>query len=75
MEIQTLVVTHSLPSLDANVVELATEVGRNKPAPAGVSGKLTGPMPETVASRPYSGLLQNLNSTALTLTLHRRQCC
>ena len=53
------------PAPPANTVELATEVGRNKPAPAGVSGKLTGPMPETVASRPYSGLLQNLNSTVL----------
>ena len=47
-----------------NTVELAAEVGRNKSALAGVSGELTGPMPETVASRPYSGLLQNLNSTA-----------
>ena len=53
-----------------NAVELATEVGRNKPAPAGVSGKLTGPMPEMVASRPYSGLLQNLNSTVLSPLLH-----
>jgi hypothetical protein len=34
----------------------ATEVGRNKPAQAGVSGELVGQMPETVASRPYSGL-------------------
>jgi len=48
-----------------NTVELATEVGRNKPAPAGVSGKLTGQMPETVVTRPYSGLRQTLNSTAL----------
>ena len=48
-----------------NTVELATEVGRNKPAPAGVSGKLTGQMPETVVTRPYSGLRQILNSTAL----------
>ncbi len=32
------------------------EVGRNKPALAGVSGKPTGRMPETVAKRPYSGL-------------------
>jgi formylglycine-generating enzyme required for sulfatase activity len=32
------------------------EVGRNKPAPAGVSGKTEGQMPETVAVRPYSGL-------------------
>jgi len=29
-----------------NTVELATEVGRNKPAQAGVSGKLTGQMPQ-----------------------------
>jgi len=41
-----------------------TVVGRNKPAPAGVSGMTTGQKPETVASRPYSGLLQNDNSTA-----------
>ena len=32
------------------------EVGRNKPALVGVSGKPTGRMPETVAERPYSGL-------------------
>ena len=31
-------------------------VGRNKPALAGVSGTLTGRVPETVAARPYSGL-------------------
>ena len=48
-----------------NAVEFATEVGRNKPAQAGVSGELTGQMPETVALRPYSGLQQTLNSTAL----------
>ncbi len=50
-----------------NAVELATAVDRNKPAPAGVSGELAGRMPETVASRPYSGLLlhQILNSTTL----------
>jgi len=36
-----------------------TAVGRNKPAPAGVSGESTGPMPETVVTRPYSGLLQS----------------
>ena len=30
-------------------VQIATEVGRNKPAQAGVSGELTGQMPETVA--------------------------
>ena len=45
-----------------NAVEFVTEVGRNKLAQAGVSGKLTGQMPETVASRPYSGLQQTLNS-------------
>jgi len=39
-------------------------VGRNKPAPAGVSGKPKAQMPETVAARPYSGLHQNLDSTA-----------
>ena len=38
------------------------EVGRNKPAPAGVSGKPTHRMPETVAQRPYSGLHPILNS-------------
>ena len=48
-----------------NAVELANEVGRNKPAQAGVSGKLADEIPETVASRPYSGLRQILNSTAL----------
>ena len=50
--------------LDTNTVELATEVGRNKPAQAGVSGKLPDQMPDTVASRPYSGLRQILNSPA-----------
>jgi len=40
------------------------EVGRNKPAPAGISGKLPSRMPETVAARPYSGLHPNLDSTA-----------
>ncbi len=53
------------PSPMGNAVEFANEVGRNKPAQAGVSGKLDGEMPETVASRPYSGLRQSLNSTAL----------
>jgi len=38
--------------------------GRNKPAPAGVSGKPKAQMPETVVARPYSGLRPNLNSTA-----------
>ncbi|MCX7108916.1 MAG: SUMF1/EgtB/PvdO family nonheme iron enzyme [Proteobacteria bacterium] len=32
------------------------DVGRNKPALAGVSGDMAGQMPETVAARPYSGL-------------------
>ena len=42
-----------------NAVELATAVGRNKSALAGVSGELMGRMPETVVARPYSGLHQN----------------
>ena len=62
------------PALAGNTVETSChsgmdrrnpEVGRNKPSPAGVSGKMTDPMPETVASRPYFGLRQNLDSTAL----------
>lgn len=54
------------PSHEPSAVELATEVGRNKPALAGVSGKPTGGgMPETVVARPYSGLHINRNSTAL----------
>ena len=40
------------------------EVGRNKPALAGVSGKMAGQVPETVAARPYSGLQPTLDSTA-----------
>ena len=48
-----------------NVLELATAVGRNKSALAGVSGELTGRMPETVVARPYSGLHPILNSTSL----------
>ena len=36
--------------------KLATAVGRNKSASAGVSGEMTGQMPETVVARPYSGL-------------------
>jgi len=40
-------------------------VGRNKPALAGVSGKPTGRTPETVVTRPYSGLHPNLHSTVL----------
>ncbi|MFZ4703553.1 MAG: hypothetical protein ACOYMG_26215, partial [Candidatus Methylumidiphilus sp.] len=51
-----------------NAVELAAEVGRNKPAPAGVSGNPADRMPETVVARPYSGLQPNLNSTALPPT-------
>ncbi len=43
----------------AAVAEGVSAVGRNKPAPAGVSGELAGPMPETVAKRPYSGLPLN----------------
>ncbi len=39
------------PGSDVNPV-----VGRNKSVPAGVSGELAGRMPETVATRPYSGL-------------------
>ena len=54
------------PPANGNTVELVNEVGRYKPAQAGVSGKLADEMPETVASRPYSGLRQILNSTALT---------
>ncbi|MEI7866588.1 MAG: site-specific DNA-methyltransferase [Candidatus Methylumidiphilus sp.] len=45
------------------------EVGRNKPAPAGVSGKPTGQMPETVAARPYSGL--HLNTFIVRLKYHK----
>ena len=45
-----------LPNL--NVEPVAAVEGRNKPAPADVSGELTGRMPETVVVRPYSGLLQ-----------------
>ncbi len=54
--------TYQATGFHPNAVELATEVGRNKPAPAGVSGKLTCPMPETVVTRPYSGLRMTLNS-------------
>ena len=49
-----------------NTLELANAVGRSKPAQAGVSGNLADQMPETVALRPYSGLRQNFNSTALS---------
>jgi len=48
------------------------EVGRNKPVLAGVSGKLTGQMPETVAGRPYSGLHQHLNSSGTITLAHER---
>jgi len=48
-----------------NAVELAAAVGRNKSALVGVSGELTGRMPETVVARPYSGQHPTLNSTAL----------
>ena len=48
-----------------NVIELATAVGRNKSALAGVYGELTGRIPETVVARPYSGLHPTLDSTAL----------
>jgi hypothetical protein len=37
------------------------EVGRNKSAPADVSGKTTGQVPETVVARPYSGLQLDLS--------------
>jgi formylglycine-generating enzyme required for sulfatase activity len=60
------------PNLTVNAIESAAEVGRNKPAPAGVSGKLADRMPETVAGRPYSGLQPNLNSTALNPSLPHR---
>ena len=53
------------PAIPSNAVELATAVGRNKSALAGVSGELTGRMPETVVARPYSGLQSNPVSTAL----------
>jgi|GEM_PF-383337 len=45
------------PSTSEDAVGTKSTVGRNKPVPAGVSGKMTGQMPETVAVRPYSGLL------------------
>ena len=55
----------SFPRMGGNAVELATAVGRNKYALEGVSGELTGRMPETVVARPYSGQHPILNSTAL----------
>jgi type II secretory pathway pseudopilin PulG len=39
--------------------------GRNKPVPAGVSGKPEAKMPETVVARSYSGLHPNLISTVV----------
>jgi formylglycine-generating enzyme required for sulfatase activity len=68
------------PNLTVNAIESAAEVGRNRPvlseaerpAPAGVSGKLADRMPETVAKRPYFGLPPNLNSTALNPSLPHR---
>jgi len=44
------------PTDTPNAIDTQQAVGRDKPAPAGVSGNLTGPMPETVVARPYSGL-------------------
>ncbi len=44
------------PTDTPNAIDTQQAVGRDKPAPAGVSGKLAGPMPETVVARPYSGL-------------------
>ena len=52
---------------DLQPVELATAVGRNKSAPGGVSGEMTGRTPETVVARPYSGLRQISDSTALPI--------
>ena len=45
-----------IPLTPHGAVELAAEVGRNKPALAGVSGKAIVQAPETVVARPYSGL-------------------
>ena len=63
--ISTPQTTHPPPAPPTNAIELATAVGRNKSALAGVSGELTGRMPETVVARPYSGLHPILNSTTL----------
>ncbi|MEI7869191.1 MAG: SUMF1/EgtB/PvdO family nonheme iron enzyme [Candidatus Methylumidiphilus sp.] len=52
-----------LPLVEFVLQRLWEAVGRNKPAPAGVSGELSGQMPETVVARPYSGLPHKLNST------------
>jgi len=46
-----------------NAVKLVL-VGRNKPDLAGVSGKPTSPMPETVVARPYSGLQTDEGKTS-----------
>jgi formylglycine-generating enzyme required for sulfatase activity len=54
-----------------NAVELTTEVGRNKPDLAGVSGKPTSPMPETVVARPYSGLQADEGKTSSQLKSFR----
>ena len=56
-----------------DAIELATPVGRNKPDPTGVSGKISDQMPETVAARPYSGLHPTLDSTALAGRLPREE--
>jgi len=53
------------PSPTDNAVELATAVGRNKSAVAGVSGELTGQMPEKVVAQAYSGLHPTLHSSEL----------
>ena len=65
-----LTYTPSGGRLRGNVVELAAEVGRNKSAPAGVSGKMTDQVPETVVARPYSGLQPTLNSTVSQAQSH-----
>ena len=54
-----------------NAVELTSDVGRNKPALAGVSGKLTGRAPETVVARPYSGLQPFFTSDTPSLARDR----
>jgi energy-coupling factor transporter ATP-binding protein EcfA2 len=67
-----------LPLVEFVLQGLWEAVGRNKPASAGVSGELSGQMPETVVARPlrlrsgqaYSGLPQKLNSTGGMLRHH-----
>ncbi len=59
-----------LPLVEFVLQRLWEAVGRNKPAPAGVSGELSGQMPETVVARPYSGLPHKLNSTGGMLRHH-----